>query len=69
MLTLTYVERAERLYHAYGRMDATGRIYLKGEYVGRIDTERGYARSKGLDRGLILLTTDPVQVVARWLMR
>lgn len=58
----TYRERAEALAH-HLRVRQDGRIYAAGEYIGRIYAD-GTARPKGLSRGLVLLTSDPVAVLA-----
>lgn len=65
---MTYFERAERLYATYGRVTASGRVFLRDEYIGVIDRARGTARAKGMCRGLVLVTANPIDVVARWLL-
>ena len=38
----TYMERARTLWQKYGRIRCDGRVYLAGEYIGRIiETEDG----------------------------
>lgn len=65
---LTYMDRARRLWTRYGRITRAGRVYLRDEYIGRIDYARGIARARGMSRAVVLVTVDPVDVVAHWLM-
>ena len=65
---MTHTERAARLWHAYGREDRAGRYYVGGEYIGK-RLSQTTSRAKGMSRGLILSTTDPIAVVAVWLAR
>ncbi len=65
----TYMERAREMYEKYGRMTRDGRVYIGGEYVGRVYADKGYSRDKGLTRKLCIPSIDPVDVVSHWLTR
>lgn len=63
---LTHVERAQRLM-AYVRTAKDGRVYLSGEYIGRIRPD-GVMTLKG-QRWIGIPSADPLYLVAAHIAR
>lgn len=66
----TYHERAVATWDRHGRIDATGRLYLHSEYIGRIGTDdqgQPFTYAKG-ERAVGYIGVNPVAVTAQYLM-
>lgn len=64
----TYQEHGADLWRRYGRLDKSGRVFVSGEYVGRVNRDAGTMSMKGC-RWVCIPSTDPVDLVAHWVSR
>ena len=66
---ITIHEHAERLWKRYGRLRADGRVYLIGEYIGRIgkDSDGKPFTFMPRERRIGFVGAQPVALVERFI--